>query len=186
MCRKLFSFVHMCVLLTLTSVLNMRARAAVFDLPLNGSATILGNIPAPETIDISIIFQLIGTAPPDKVLVYIVVADVSSGLGGPVSVGGYGLQNCNPPACLGTSHWFGSAVLNISDDFRTLSTSTSVSFSGGEFSLPYTVALSASLPDGLSIASVPEPSTWTMLILGFAGIGFMAYRRKATPALMAA
>jgi hypothetical protein len=30
---------------------------------------------------------------------------------------------------------------------------------------------------------VPEPSTWAMMILGFAGIGFMAYRRKAkTPA----
>jgi PEP-CTERM motif-containing protein len=25
---------------------------------------------------------------------------------------------------------------------------------------------------------VPEPSTWAMMILGFAGIGFMAYRRK--------
>jgi hypothetical protein len=26
--------------------------------------------------------------------------------------------------------------------------------------------------------AVPEPSTWTMIILGFAGIGFMAYRRR--------
>ena len=26
--------------------------------------------------------------------------------------------------------------------------------------------------------SVPEPSTWAMMILGFAGVGFMAYRRK--------
>jgi PEP-CTERM motif len=25
---------------------------------------------------------------------------------------------------------------------------------------------------------VPEPSTWAMMILGFAGIGFMAYRRS--------
>jgi hypothetical protein len=28
------------------------------------------------------------------------------------------------------------------------------------------------------ISAVPEPSTWAMLILGFAGIGFMAYRRR--------
>jgi len=28
---------------------------------------------------------------------------------------------------------------------------------------------------------VPEPSTWAMMILGFAGIGFMAYRRKNRP-----
>ncbi|SRR5258705_4727465 len=27
-------------------------------------------------------------------------------------------------------------------------------------------------------AAIPEPSTWAMLILGFAGVGFMAYRRK--------
>jgi hypothetical protein len=39
--------------------------------------------------------------------------------------------------------------------------------------------------DNLSIGSlqqvtpsVPEPSTWAMMLLGFAGIGFMAYRRK--------
>lgn len=35
------------------------------------------------------------------------------------------------------------------------------------------------------IAAVPEPSTWAMMILGFAGVGFMAYRRKSMPALMA-
>jgi hypothetical protein len=35
-------------------------------------------------------------------------------------------------------------------------------------------------------ADVPEPSTWAMMLLGFAGIGFMAYRRKSKPALMAA
>jgi len=34
--------------------------------------------------------------------------------------------------------------------------------------------------------AVPEPSTWVMMILGFAGIGFMAYRSKAKPALMTA
>ena len=34
--------------------------------------------------------------------------------------------------------------------------------------------------------AVPEPSTWAMLLLGFAGIGFMAYRRKSKPTLIAA
>jgi PEP-CTERM motif len=38
----------------------------------------------------------------------------------------------------------------------------------------------------LTISAVPEPSTWAMMILGFAGVGFMAYRRKSKPALMAA
>ncbi|MGH6702456.1 MAG: PEPxxWA-CTERM sorting domain-containing protein, partial [Bradyrhizobium sp.] len=32
-------------------------------------------------------------------------------------------------------------------------------------------------------ASVPEPSTWTMMILGFFGVGFAAYRRKGQAAL---
>jgi hypothetical protein len=31
---------------------------------------------------------------------------------------------------------------------------------------------------GTFTAAVPEPSTWAMMILGFCGIGFMAYRRK--------
>jgi hypothetical protein len=35
-------------------------------------------------------------------------------------------------------------------------------------------------------SAVPEPSTWAMMLLGFAGLGFMAYRRKSKSALMAA
>ena len=30
----------------------------------------------------------------------------------------------------------------------------------------------------LSVSAVPEPSTWAMMILGFFGVGFMAYRRR--------
>jgi hypothetical protein len=51
---------------------------------------------------------------------------------------------------------------------------------------------SAPLTDGFgsflvsATTAVPEPSTWAMMILGFAGVGFMAYRRNAKPALMAA
>ena len=32
-------------------------------------------------------------------------------------------------------------------------------------------------------SAVPEPSTWAMMILGFCGLGFMAYRRKDKLAL---
>jgi hypothetical protein len=49
------------------------------------------------------------------------------------------------------------------------------------------------LIDGVSFqgpavtSAVPEPSTWAMMILGFAGVGFMAYRRKNNgPALRVA
>ena len=29
-----------------------------------------------------------------------------------------------------------------------------------------------------NVGAVPEPATWAMMILGFCGVGFMAYRRK--------
>jgi hypothetical protein len=35
-------------------------------------------------------------------------------------------------------------------------------------------------------AAVPEASTWTMMLLGFAGFGFIAYRRKSKPVLVVA
>jgi hypothetical protein len=31
---------------------------------------------------------------------------------------------------------------------------------------------------GATVSAVPEPSTWAMMILGFFGLGFVAYRRK--------
>jgi hypothetical protein len=49
----------------------------------------------------------------------------------------------------------------------------------GAVSLTYTFTEAA-------VGAVPEPSTWAMMLLGFAGIGFMVYRRKSTPALMVA
>lgn len=36
-----------------------------------------------------------------------------------------------------------------------------------------------------SIGAVPEPSTWAMMVLGFAGVGFMTYRRRRSAALAA-
>lgn len=29
-----------------------------------------------------------------------------------------------------------------------------------------------------TVSAVPEPSTWAMMILGFCGVGFLAYRRR--------
>jgi hypothetical protein len=40
----------------------------------------------------------------------------------------------------------------------------------------YTLSFSPGI--GNSVGAVPEPSTWAMMILGFGGLGFMAYRRK--------
>ena len=37
-------------------------------------------------------------------------------------------------------------------------------------------------------AAIPEPSTWAMLLVGFAGVGFAGYRRsqKGSAAIVAA
>jgi hypothetical protein len=35
----------------------------------------------------------------------------------------------------------------------------------------------------IEVAAVPEPSTWAMMILGFLGIGLMAYRRRTSSTL---
>ena len=32
------------------------------------------------------------------------------------------------------------------------------------------------------VSAVPEAATWAMMLLGFAGVGFLAYRRKSKPA----
>lgn len=40
--------------------------------------------------------------------------------------------------------------------------------------------------EGVSVSAVPESSTWAMMILGFAGVGFVAFRRRSHSALNAA
>jgi hypothetical protein len=59
-------------------------------------------------------------------------------------------------ACSGCS--VGDTISNVS-----------ISFGTEGFSVPTTVA------------AIPEPSTWAMMILGFFGLGFVAYRRRANP-----
>ncbi len=49
----------------------------------------------------------------------------------------------------------------------------------------YSIITSPGIGNSLTSA-VPEPSTWAMMVLGFTGVGFMAYRRKSKAALMAA
>jgi hypothetical protein len=39
---------------------------------------------------------------------------------------------------------------------------------------------------GNSVAATPLPSTWTMLIAGFVGLGFFVYRRTKNDAAVAA
>lgn len=69
------------------------------------------------------------------------------------------------------------------------------SASGGQGSLQYLTSqgsvgafgeLNASSLSVSVSSGVPEGSTWAMMILGFCGLGFMAYRRKPEPAVIPA
>jgi hypothetical protein len=54
-------------------------------------------------------------------------------------------------------------------------------FAGDSYLITLTVTDSTGTILNLSetVNAVPESSTWAMMILGFAGVGFMAYRRHA-------
>lgn len=75
---------------------------------------------------------------------------------------------------------FGSGItgFSLSTDLAGL-TASDVSFTGSSIEFN---AQGLSFPDAyfvtLTLSSgVPEPSTWAMLVLGFAGLGFAGYRR---------
>ena len=52
-------------------------------------------------------------------------------------------------------------------------TVTVLSFSSLDTNSPYGPVIG-----GIQISAVPEPSTWAMMILGFAAVGFAAFRRR--------
>jgi hypothetical protein len=117
-------------------------------------------------------------------------------------IGNYAFQNIAPiTLSVGSYYLMGYGWSSLSGDlehnsnnggpadtFNTLGGSVSFvqAVWGGGNDLPGTVPTNTSgpgFPDffssaNLSTSSVPEPSTWAMMILGFFGIGFMAYGRK--------
>ncbi|WP_027516189.1 PEPxxWA-CTERM sorting domain-containing protein [Bradyrhizobium sp. WSM1417] len=81
----------------------------------------------------------------------------------------------------------------VSIDFDN--TAHSYSWSGGTFTLAiddvskFSVGHSNSVTGEItvtSIAAVPEPGTWAMMLLGFAGIGVVTYRRRSSAHLRCA
>jgi hypothetical protein len=85
---------------------------------------------------------------------------------------------------IGTVH---SGVFSGTNNFQLTTTfQANAALTYSETSTPNSAFIATSRIDPVITADVPEPSTWAMMILGFAGVGFMAYRREAKPALMAA
>jgi len=64
-------------------------------------------------------------------------------------------------------------------------TDLSTTFVSGYFNIGDN-QLTGKTPFTPQVAAVPEPATWAMMILGFVGVGFMAYRRRNQRAALAA
>ncbi len=101
----------------------------------------------------------------------------------------------------GTSGYFNIASTGLTaSDFRDLDFSTQTlgsvhpDFGGSIMDFGFGQLLFAGPSSNITVdydnynltinPAVAEPSTWAMLLLGFAGVGFMAYRRKYKPALI--
>ena len=83
-------------------------------------------------------------------------------------------ENVTSPLPSASSNWTRFAFNFIADG-----TSNTISFN--ELNGPSYIGL-----DDVSIAAVPEPATWAMMIAGFAAVGLVAYRRRSRSALMVA
>lgn len=100
----------------------------------------------------------------DQAIVTGAAATVSNSTGaGSVGGGGYWTVNLTNPLAF-TSLTFSPVIPNGGTD---------ASF--GDFAF-----------NNFQTSAVPEPSTWAMMILGFFGVGFVAYRRRNQGALSAA
>lgn len=78
-----------------------------------------------------------------------------------------------------TNVYTGAELLGLSDTGcqNDPSCNRFITFSGDITSFTLTSGTNSFEADSFTTA-VPEPSTWAMMVLGFLGVGFMAYRRN--------
>jgi hypothetical protein len=88
-----------------------------------------------------------------------------------------GSQLFSPNVPAGNQGLGGSRYYNF---FDTGSKLTQITFTSSEIAMEFdNLAFANAVPGVTSFTtSVPELSTWAMMILGFFGVGFMAYRRQ--------
>jgi choice-of-anchor C domain-containing protein len=76
-----------------------------------------------------------------------------------------------------THHDMGYIVESLSPVFLTGGTTAVLSFA----SLDGATSAYGPVIGDVNVSAVPEASTWAMMLLGFAGVGFVAYRRRPRP-----
>lgn len=82
----------------------------------------------------------------------------------------------------GNSTFFQRPLVYSTYDYVATSSSTTISFtlfSSTDFGNNDPIIDGALFEQIAAASAVPEPSTWAMMLLGFAGVGFMAYRRSS-------
>jgi len=77
----------------------------------------------------------------------------------------------------------GVTVINQPGPTSFVNTTSTYTGPSGTFAFELVYGECCGAPANLSVSlplqtAVPEPSTWAMMILGFAGVGFLAYRRR--------
>jgi hypothetical protein len=99
-------------------------------------------------------------------------------------------NNSRPPITVSFSFnggAFGDLILNNSNFDFTLGNGSNfflATASGGDVITQGSLVTSGNMDAfqqvrvDTAVGAVPEPSTWAMMILGFAGVGFLAYRRR--------
>jgi hypothetical protein len=134
-------------------------------LTINGAATdsVVINVTGNNNVQLKNLLNLTGGITSDNVFINI--------LGVGQQIGG----NTNKGVVNGV-------IVGLNDKFNIDNTTIDGRIIGGsnqDFQLVSNFLLNAppSPPPQVN-PGVPEPSTWAMLLLGFAGIGFMAYRRR--------
>jgi hypothetical protein len=164
------------------------ARSSVFE----PSPFSIGNVSITSVINAVSSSSLFST-PADTFFVNQFAAPATFSFSSPVSAVGFTLADGFSGGTI-TAQFFDGSTLDGSFNFSAAN-QTAFSFFGVNGIGPITsVTLTPDFNSFLlvdqiqsGVAAVPEPSTWAMMILGFCGIGFMAYRRKSkAPAIRVA
>jgi hypothetical protein len=187
------------------TVSNGCSASTVVQLPLNGTTTIVGPFPPEPTaatylnpayyvpVQIAINYgplQLPDVPPlfpTNNQVDFEVYISASGGEGiSPVSLDINEHNQPGPGGCLYCEYAQASGAFNPShilllthDQHQIFTFGGFVnSYGYGLVDLENYFSITAMLPDGYSVEAVPEPSIWAMLLIGFAGIGLVTYRRK--------